>query len=181
MRAYQQVLLLLFMSALDASAILPTNPPTNTVPGIVIGWSPVTSTNVAGYAVYYGTNSGTYSTRVDAGMNTTVTLMNLQPGLTYYMVVVDYNSQHVESAPSAEISLLVPGIVRIQSNVYPGGIMLISFPVIPTHWYEIQASSDMKNWVTIGTTPVVTSNVWMACADFNGSGLKKRFYRSCAH
>ncbi|HWF19513.1 MAG TPA: fibronectin type III domain-containing protein [Verrucomicrobiae bacterium] len=146
-----------------------------------LAWNPSPDPTVAGYVVYYGTSSGNYTTRMDVGTNTTATITNLQPGVTYYFAVTDYNSDGVESAPSGEISLLVPGIVKLRPNGFPGGIMLILFPVLPSHWYEVQASTDLKTWATIGQTSVATSNVWMGCADFEGSNLQHRFYRVRTH
>jgi Fibronectin type III domain len=145
-----------------------------------LSWNPSPDPTVVGYVVYYGTSSGNYTTRVDVGTNTSFTVTNLQPGVTYYFTVTDYNALGVESPPPGELSLLVPGILRLQANALPG-MMLITFPVMPSHWYEVQASSDLKTWVTIGKTAVATTNEWMGCADVQGSALPHRFYRTVTH
>ncbi|HZV34876.1 MAG TPA: fibronectin type III domain-containing protein [Verrucomicrobiae bacterium] len=147
----------------------------------ILTWNPSTDSTVVGYVVYYGTNSSNYNTRVDVGTNLTYAITNLQPGLTYYFAVTDYNALTNESAPSMQISLIVPGIVKLRPNALVGGYMLITFPVAPPYSYEIQASTDLKNWVTIGSTGVVTSNMWMGCADIQGSALPHRFYRCVSH
>lgn len=147
----------------------------------VLTWNPSTDPTVVGYVVYYGTNSSNYNTRVNVGTNTTYIITNLQAGLTYYFAVTDYNALTNESAPSVQISLIVPGIVKLTPNAMAGGFMLITFPVVPPYSYEIQASTDLKNWVTIGSTGVVTSNMWMGCADIQGIGLPYRFYRCISH
>lgn len=147
----------------------------------VLAWNPSTDPTVVGYVVYFGTSSGVYTNRVDVGTNTAYTVTNLQPGIAYYFAVSDYNSLGTESEPSAPFQFVVPGLVKLVPNKFPGGVMLVYFPVVPPYSYEIQASVDLKNWVTIGTTGVVTNNMWMACADFEGSKMAHRFYRSVAH
>ena len=59
--------------------------------------------------------------------------------------------------------------------------MLLTFPVVPPHWYEIQASNDLMNWEMIGRTAPATGNEWMGFADFQGSSLPRRFYRLVEH
>ena len=148
---------------------------------ITLGWNASTDAAVVGSVVYYGTASGNYDSRLDVGANTTVAVTNLQEGLTYYFAITDYDSQHNESAPSGEISYLVPGILRLQAGALAGGAMLLTFPVAPSHWYEIQASTNLTSWTTIGSTPVATSNAWTGFTDFEGSALPQRFYRLCMH
>jgi hypothetical protein len=74
---------------------------------VTLGWSPSPSA-IAGYMVYWGTASGVYSTRIDAGTNLTFTVTNLQEGTTYYFVGTAYDDLLVESAYSNEISYNVP-------------------------------------------------------------------------
>jgi hypothetical protein len=67
-------------------------------------WSPVTSTNLAGYKVYFGMASGRYGSPVDVGNVTSYVLNNLTLGNTYYFTVTSYNGSGVESAFSNEVS-----------------------------------------------------------------------------
>ena len=39
---------------------------------VMVGWNASTDPGIAGYALYYGTTNGNYSTRVDVGTNTSV-------------------------------------------------------------------------------------------------------------
>jgi hypothetical protein len=64
----------------------------------------------AGYRVYYGASSGSYSDVIDAGASTTVTISNLSIGETYYFAATAYNAIGVESPHSAEIFYTVPGV-----------------------------------------------------------------------
>lgn len=86
------------------------------IPGLYAGnlsvtWDPpVTNTdgspldNLAGYRVYYGTASQTYSTTVDVGLAIETTVTNLQPGLTYFFAVSAYNGNGDPSDLSEELS-----------------------------------------------------------------------------
>ena len=72
--------------------------------GIVLAWDPSPDTNVVGYAVYCGTNSGSYQTRLDVGNQTNATVQVPANGATYFFVVTSYRVGGVESLPSNEVS-----------------------------------------------------------------------------
>ena len=90
------------------------------VPGLrandlTVTWDPPTTNtdgtplvNLAGYRVYYGTASLIYSSTVDVGLAIETTVTNLQPGLTYFFAVSDYNSEGGESVRSDELSWISP-------------------------------------------------------------------------
>jgi len=75
---------------------------------VSLAWDATTDLNVAGYNVYYGTNSGqyVYSSTVDHTTNTTVT--GLQDGVTYFFVVTAFNTAGLESPWSNEVIYSVP-------------------------------------------------------------------------
>src|SRR6185503_1789260 len=58
---------------------------------VSLAWDRCTQNCAAGYAVYAGGASGQYTSRFDAGTNTTVTLAGLVAGQTNYFVVCAYN------------------------------------------------------------------------------------------
>jgi fibronectin type 3 domain-containing protein len=64
--------------------------------------------NVAGYKLYYGSQSGQYQTVVTVGLTTTYTVKHLSAGQTYYFAVKVYDSTGTESAFSNEISVILP-------------------------------------------------------------------------
>ena len=75
-------------------------------------WNPpVTTTNLSGYRVYFGTAAGQYiqppGQGLSAGTSTTYTLMGLSSG-TYYMAVTAFDTSNNESAPSNEVSKAIP-------------------------------------------------------------------------
>lgn len=68
-----------------------------------LAWDPVNDPSIQGYNVYYGTSSRQYQTYANAGLTTTYTVADLQPGTTYYFAVTAYNSAG-ESGYSDEVS-----------------------------------------------------------------------------
>lgn len=96
---------------------------------ISILWEPSPSTDVVGYAIYYGNKSGDYSTRIDAGNQTNLTF---QPtaGSNYFFVVTAYTSEGLESLPSNEASF--------QPEPYISTIAAGSF----TGLFDVGAQSD---------------------------------------
>ena len=67
---------------------------------VTLEWNPVPE--ATGYNAYYGIESGVYGEAIDAGNNTTYTIIDLPPH-TYYFVVTAYNT-YGESGYSDEIS-----------------------------------------------------------------------------
>ena len=76
---------------------------------LTLGWNTSTDPAVAGYRVYYGTASGNYTSTVDAGPSTEVTVSGLAPGTTYYFAVLDYDHSANQSAFSPEVVYTIPG------------------------------------------------------------------------
>ncbi|MDD5031687.1 MAG: Ig-like domain-containing protein [Patescibacteria group bacterium] len=76
--------------------------------GIVsLSWSPILAPadeELAGYIVYYGTNSGRYAENIDAGMATSFTVDNLNNNQTYYFSIVAEYASGAVSGYSNEVS-----------------------------------------------------------------------------
>ncbi|MFN7964676.1 MAG: Ig-like domain-containing protein [Acidobacteriota bacterium] len=64
---------------------------------IDLAWNPITDADKAGYKVYYGTASRTYSSNKDVGNVTTTTLTGLTACTRYYMAVKAYDTGGLES------------------------------------------------------------------------------------
>lgn len=64
-------------------------------------------TDLAGFKVYYGTASGTYTNTVTIGKATSYSVNNLAPG-TYYFTVTAYDTTGLESGYSNEVAKTVP-------------------------------------------------------------------------
>jgi hypothetical protein len=66
-------------------------------------WNPSSSTNIAGYKVYYGNSSRNYTNTITAGTATTITISNLVSGATYYFAATAYDTYNLESDFSNEV------------------------------------------------------------------------------
>jgi hypothetical protein len=71
---------------------------------LTLAWEPnASSEDVAGYKIYYGTESQNYTTVLDV-RNATVKLVgNLKKGMNHYFAATAYNSSGVESSFSEEV------------------------------------------------------------------------------
>ena len=72
-------------------------------------WNANTESNLAGYIVQYGTQSGNPSTSINVGNVTSRTVTGLTAGATYYFRVVAYNTSGQQSTPSTQVTYTVPG------------------------------------------------------------------------
>jgi hypothetical protein len=70
---------------------------------VTLAWDPTADPNVAGYRLYYGHQKGTYEGDVDVGMDTTITLTDLEEGKAYYFVLVAYDLDGEQGEVSEEV------------------------------------------------------------------------------
>jgi len=70
---------------------------------VTLAWDPNNEPDLAGYRVHYGTVSGNYQIHLDAGLNTTYTIANLQDGKAYFLAITAYDSFGNESSFSNEV------------------------------------------------------------------------------
>ena len=77
---------------------------------VTLAWDSDTASDLAGYVLYYGYGSGSYSMSVDVGNYTSASLAGLDEGKTYYFVATAYNIEGYESSFSNEVSYSVPVI-----------------------------------------------------------------------
>jgi hypothetical protein len=84
------------LSSLEAAdAAFAWDPPVNYMDG-----SPLN--DLAGYRIYYGQTSHTYSTTVDVGLATTAAIANLAQGKTFFFTISSYTSNGNESILNGE-------------------------------------------------------------------------------
>ena len=86
-------------------------------------WDPSGDSDVAGYKIYYGTQSGAYTEVIDAGNSTTCTVPDLAVGTTYYIAATAYDSYGYESDYSNELDYAVTGdaAVNLANGSASGG------------------------------------------------------------
>jgi len=88
---------------------LTLNQPTATTTGSAdLSWTANTETDMAGYKIYIGTQSGLYNPPTTLGTVTAYTATNLTSGKTYYFCVSAVDSASNESPCSVEISKPLP-------------------------------------------------------------------------
>ena len=97
---------------------------------LVVEWQPNSEPDLAGYRIYYGTKSRTYSQVVDVGKVTQYRLGDLQPGTRYFIAVTAYDFSGNESNFSDEVSAeaqvtSTPEVYLLCQN-YPNPISLPS-------------------------------------------------------
>jgi hypothetical protein len=74
---------------------------------VTLTWAANSEPDLAGYKIYVGAHSGTYSfpgSPFVTGKITSYTISNLPKGETYYFAISAYDSAGNESALSAEVS-----------------------------------------------------------------------------
>ena len=72
---------------------------------VTLAWNPsVPSTNVAGYFLYYGGATGSYTNQLNIGLGTNAVVSNLVAGTTYYFAATAYTSSGLESDYSDEVA-----------------------------------------------------------------------------
>ena len=76
---------------------------------VTLAWDPSTSPEVAGYNLYYGGASQTYTNMVAVGGATNATVSGLLPGARYFFAVTAIDISGLESDFSNEISYQVQG------------------------------------------------------------------------
>jgi hypothetical protein len=84
---------------------------------VTLAWNPsVPSTDVAGYFIYYGESTGSYTNKVDTGLVTSGVVSNLLAGTTYYFVTTAYTASGLESDYSSEVVWQSPLRLDIQQS-----------------------------------------------------------------
>ena len=91
---------------------------------VTLAWDTNLEPDVAGYILYYGTQSRYYDYDVDVGDITSITISGLAEDVTYYFSVTAYDVEGNESNFSAEITY--PNAVPIGDTSGRGGGCYIS-------------------------------------------------------
>lgn len=148
---------------------------------------PNPESDVVGYKVYLGSESGVYNQTLDTGNSSQVSFTNLTPGEKYYVAVTAYNVSGVESDKSAEFAFIAAATdttfnvknVKVEKTDSPTGEHNITMTVdgqlgIATE-LRVEASNDMITWETISVHP--NESAVITFDDPGSVGQPKRFYR----
>jgi len=141
-------------------------------------WSPSTNSNVAGYNIYYGVASQSYTTTINVGNVTNATISGLIPGVTYYFSATTYDSLGEQSGFSNETSYTVPAAPSNtqMSSAMTAGQMILTVTGSAGSTHYIQATQDFTVWTVIGTVLLGDSGSFQF-ADTNAASFPQRFYR----
>jgi len=173
----------------------------STPASIALAWDANSETTLAGYKVYYGVTPGQYTGTVDVGKTTEATLSGLTASTRYYSVVVAYNQEGLESAPSSEITF-VPALPAFAVEPLPSppasdpalsartatigdwsplstGGFSFTITSAPGQTLAVYASPDMLNWQLLGTTTNPTGR--LKALDHEAGALGGRFYQVYPH
>jgi len=82
---------------------------------ITLAWDQNSEPDIAGYRIYYGQESHSYTNVVDIGKHTSCVIADLEDGETYYFAATAYNTDGFESGYSNEISNGEPGTTPDQA------------------------------------------------------------------
>jgi hypothetical protein len=123
---------------------------------VALAWAPGTSRLLAGYRLYSGGASRTYTNMIDVGNATTNSITGLAAGVTYFFAVTTYDSTGLESDFSSEVSYTVPSSLKISRSWSgtppPGGpVITLSATGQPGQRFDVLSSRDFALWTLIGT------------------------------
>jgi len=76
---------------------------------VTLAWDPSLG-NIAGYFLYSGTISGSYSQKIPVGNTTMALVSNLTTGQTYFFAVTAYDNNGLESVYSNQVEYTVPAV-----------------------------------------------------------------------
>ncbi|MDR3458964.1 MAG: hypothetical protein P4N60_16070 [Verrucomicrobiae bacterium] len=106
------------MILLGALALL-AQLPALAVQSVMLSWNPSSLAGVAGYKIYSGTGSRNYTSVIDAGNATNVTLSGLAEGSTNYFAATTYDAVTNESGYSDEVMFVAPVASSNQVTAVP--------------------------------------------------------------
>jgi fibronectin type 3 domain-containing protein len=77
---------------------------------VKLSWNANQESDLAGYKMYWGNVSRTYSTNIDVGNQTMFTVPNLAEGKKYYFACTAYDTSNNESDYSNEVSVTIADV-----------------------------------------------------------------------
>jgi hypothetical protein len=138
-----------------------------------LAWDPPDTGSPAGYILGYGTQSGVYTSIVNVGPSTTITVDGLSEGHTYFFVVVAYNASGAISLPTPELRKAMCS----RAPSAPGGMSVsVSGTLVNVAWAP--SSGGVTSYVVhAGATPGTTSiSVPVAGTSFSAHAPPGTYY-----
>ena len=167
------------------------------VPGysITLEWDANSEPDLAGYKLYFGTASGSYSETLDAG-NVTEAVVPVIPGATYFFAVTAYNIERLESPFSNEVTFTAPEVPELEVEyitppagtgsengipeitgpaLQPDGSLSFTISAQAGQSIRVEASSDLISWTLRGIRENPEGGIIVT--DSDAACYKRRFYR----
>ncbi len=115
---------------------------------VTLAWDPSPGPSIAGYRVYQGVASLTYTNVTNVGTATKATLSGLTPGVSYFFAVTAYATNSLESPLSGEIAYTVPSatVTTLQLRVSPTRQAVLTGTGPAGYTYDLQATKDSVTW-----------------------------------
>ena len=144
----------------------------------ILAWDQSPDPNVAGYRLYHGGATRTYTNSANVGRATSLSVSGLVAGTTHYFAVTAYTLLGLESDFSDEASFTVPRTLAelgIRAGVARQVVVSVSGPIART--YEILASETLTAWTVVGRVTVGASGS-VELTLTNAGNVWRRFYRT---
>ncbi len=117
---------------------------------VTLAWDPSQGPAIAGYRVYQGVASLTYTNVTDVGSATKATLSGLTPGVSYFFAVTAYTTNSLESPLSGEIAYTAPAaattLTTLQLRVSPTRQAVLTATGPAGYRYDLQTTKDFVTW-----------------------------------
>ena len=133
-------------------------------------------TNLAGYRLYYGSQSHQYQAMIPVGLTTTYTVTNVSAGQTYYFAVKAYSTTGAESAFSNEASVTLPVSSKPSITLSAAPATIVPGQAATLTWSATNATSCAAPWTTSKATagsqsgkPTATTTYTMSCTGTSGT------------
>ncbi len=124
--------------------------------GVELTWNALPDEGITSYNIYYGTQSGAYSSSVNCGNVNDFILRGLTPGQAYYFAVTaedDYGNQSgYSSEASSQVAGPVPVVVQVQGTT-------VALEAVDVSWTP-STDQDVYGYAV---------NYWIAGADYTNS------------
>lgn len=117
--------------------------------GIRVTWAPNSEEDLAGYKVYYGNASGSYTTNVDVGNICIYDIKDVPEKTTYYIAVTAYDTSGNESGYSQEAFINTPDITPPGIPGVP--VLTAGIKCITVSWQSVVGAEGYKIYYKTGS------------------------------
>jgi hypothetical protein len=87
----------------------------------------------------------------------------------------------IAAAPDVEPTLAPVMNLTMTETPDAPALASMQFSTESGHWYEVQATTDFQNWISVWQSDVAISNGWASFTDADSKSYSSRFYRLVSH